>query len=77
MLDFYTLVGSRARNMWFRFPLNSLKFPLTRETETNVYFSILYNDRIYSYTKKIWHLAIWQNWYFGQLHPSKIEILLY
>ena len=31
------------------------------------------NDKIYSYTKKtIWHLAIWQNWCFGQFYHSKI-----
>ena len=31
------------------------------------------NDKIYIYTKKtIWHLAIWQNWCFGQFYHSKI-----
>ena len=34
---------------------------------------LLLNDKIYSYTKKtIWHLAIWQNWCFGQFYDSKI-----
>ena len=36
------------------------------------------NDEIYSYLykiKDIWHLAIWQNWCFGQFYHSKIEFL--
>ena len=32
------------------------------------------NDKIYSYTKKtIWHLAIWQNWCFGQFYHLKFS----
>ena len=36
---------------------------------------VSYNKgEIYSYTKKtIWHLAIWQNWYFGEFYHSKIS----
>jgi hypothetical protein len=50
-------------------PLNPLRFNLSPEKLRQ-----FLNDKIYSYTKEaIWHLAILQNWCFGQFYHSKIE----
>ena len=56
----------------FKFPLYSLRFPLTRETDTNISRSIVNN--LYYSKIAIWHLPIWQNWCFSQFYHSKIEV---
>ena len=49
---------TEARNMWFKFSLNPLKFsPLTRETNTHKKWAIFQNikflnNKVFSYTKK-------------------------
>ena len=68
---------SKVRIFCFKFSFNPLKFSLMRETGTKMTrtksWAIVNN--LPTCKKTIWHLAIWQNWCFGQFYHSKIEVL--
>ena len=71
LLSFTISLWTKVRNMWKIFFLIPSEKPVTRENwdELIIYFLKF----IVTPKKDIYHLAIWQNWCFGQFHHSKIE----
>ena len=65
-----------VQNMCKIFSLVPSKKPVTKENweKISVYFSIFWMIKFTVIPKKvIWHLAIWQNWCFGQFYHSKLK----
>ena len=79
---YLTFVLSVARFFCFKFSLKTLRFTSHQRNWqikklSNLSKLQFLNDKIYNCTKRnIWHLAIWQNWCFGQFYCLEIKVSL-